>query len=1088
MTAPRGKSHKCFVPQEQTVHQSVEYEGYEVKEVTSSYNPRDIEAGVQDYWKKENTYARVRALREGGKAFFFVDGPPYTTGHIHLGTAWNKIIKDAILRYHRMRGADVIERAGYDMHGLPIEVKVEHQLGFTSKKDIEEYGIAAFVEQCRTFAVTHMEIMSDQFRRLGVWLDFDNPYQTIKEDYIESAWWTLQRADERGLLERGHRVVNWCPRCETAIADSEVEYWDETDPSIFVKFPVAGRENEYLVIWTTTPWTLPANVAVAVNPAFTYARVKAKKDDAEEALWIADELVESVLKMGRYQDYTVLERVSGSDLVGTEYISPLAGCVPHQAEIRHRVVEADYVALENTGLVHIAPGHGWDDYLVGIREGLEAFCPVDAGGCFTPAAGVFADMYVRDANDVVIDALGGYLLARRTITHRYGHCWRCKTPIIYRATAQWFLKATVLRDSMLDEIAKVKWYPEWAGSARFHDFVKESRDWCISRQRYWGIPIPIWHCERCGEYTVVGTIAELEERSGAKVPDPHRPSVDEVTIPCSCGGEMRRVDDIFDVWFDSAVASWATLGFPREREAFDRYWPADFITEGQDQTRGWFYSQLGASNVAFGRAPYRSVLMHGFALDAEGRKMSKSIGNVVTPEEVMSQYGVDVLRYYVLWANAPWDDLKFNWDGVKTIHRALNILWNVYRFPLPYMILDSFRPAAGDAERWDGSFVRAHIRDMPEEDRWIVSRVNTLIRAIGEDMQEYHLHRETRALAAFILEDLSRWYVQLVRPRMWLEEDSPEKRYAYETFYYVMRRLITLLAPFTPHITEEIYQNLRLAGDPESVHMLDWPEADDLLTDPDLETDMEVARSFDDAVATARQAGKRKLRWPVSETVVVTGSDEVKTALLDLNDLARTRANARVVRVVTGAWDRILWQAEPVMRAIGPEFGREGPKVKALIEGADGTALKAAIEREGKAELNGYEIAARHVTFTEALPAGVFAAPMKDATVYVDVTLTPALEAEGYAREVIRRIQEMRRQLDLNVDDYIVAAVDVADGRVAALIGEDVWKNEIAGEVRAAALTVRHTDGERPGESFALEKDWDVEGVQMQIGISRAGE
>ncbi|HOI57727.1 MAG TPA: isoleucine--tRNA ligase [Methanoculleus sp.] len=1059
-----------------------------MKEVTSSYNPRDIETRVQDYWKNENIYARVQALRNDGKAFFFVDGPPYTTGHIHLGTAWNKIIKDTILRYHRMRGADVIERAGYDMHGLPIEVKVEHQLGFTSKKDIEEYGIAAFIEQCRTFAVTHMGIMSDQFRKLGVWLDFDNPYQTIDAGYIESAWWAIQRADERGLLERGHRVVNWCPRCETAIADSEVEYWDETDPSIFVKFPVVGRENEYLVIWTTTPWTLPANVAVAINLAFTYARVRAKKDNDEEILWIADELVEPVLKMGRYQDYTVIEKVPGSGLVGMEYTSPLAGHVPHQAEIRHRVVAADYVTLENTGLVHIAPGHGWDDYLVGIKEDLEVFCPVDAGGCFTPAAGAFADMYVRDANDVVVDALGGYLLARRTITHRYGHCWRCKTPIIYRATAQWFLKATSIRGEMLDEIAKVKWYPGWAGSARFHDFVKESRDWCISRQRYWGIPIPIWHCEECGEYTVIGTIAELEERSGATIPDPHRPYVDEVTIPCSCGGEMRRVADIFDVWFDSAVASWATLGFPRQREAFDRYWPADFITEGQDQTRGWFYSQLGASTVAFGRAPYKSVLMHGFALDAEGRKMSKSIGNVVTPEEVMNQFGVDVLRFYVLWANAPWDDLKFNWDGVKTVHRTLNILWNVYRFPLPYMALDAFEPAAGDGGRWDGSFVRAHIGEMPEEDRWIVSRVNSLARAMNDDMQEYHLHRETRALAAFILEDLSRWYVQLVRPRMWLEEDSPGKRYAYETSYYVMRRLTTLLAPFTPHIAEEIYQNLRLEGDPESVHMLDWPEAEDSLIDAHLEADMGVVQSFDDAVATARQAGKRKLRWPVGEAVVVTESVEVKTALQDLNALALARANARAVRVVTGTWDRILWQAEPVMRAIGPEFGKEGPKVKALIESADGTALKAAIERDGKATIDGYEITARHVTFAEALPTGVFSAPMKDATVYVDVTLTPALEAEGYAREVIRRIQDMRRQLDLNVNDFIVAAVEIADGRVASLVGEEEWQNEIAGEVRAAALTVRHADGKRPAEPFALEKDWDVEGVQMQIGISRAGE
>jgi isoleucyl-tRNA synthetase len=1057
-----------------------------VKEVTGSYNPRELEAGVQDYWKRDNTYARVQEVRKDGKAFFFVDGPPYTTGHIHLGTAWNKIIKDAILRYHRMRGRNVIERAGYDMHGLPIEVKVEHQLGFTSKKDIEDYGIAAFIEQCRTFAVTHMEIMSDQFRQLGIWLDFDNPYQTIKAEYIESAWWAVKRANERGLLERGHRVVNWCPRCETAIADSEVEYWDETDPSIFVKFPITGRENEFLVIWTTTPWTLPANVAVAVNPAFTYARVAAKKDGREETLWIADELVESVLKMGRYQDYTVLEKVSGSDLVGTEYTSPLAGQVPHQAEIRHRVVAADYVELENTGLVHIAPGHGWDDYLIGIQEGLEVFCPVDTGGCFTRDAGAFVDMYVRDANDLVIDALNDYLLARRTITHRYGHCWRCKTPIIYRATAQWFLKATEIREPMLEEIAKVKWYPDWAGSARFHDFVRDSRDWCISRQRYWGIPIPIWQCEQCGERVVIGTIAELEERSGAKVPDPHRPYVDEVVIPCSCGGEMRRVADIFDVWFDSAVASWATLGFPGKREAFDRLWPADFITEGQDQTRGWFYSQLGASTVAFGRAPYKSVLMHGFALDADGRKMSKSFGNVVTPEEVMNQFGVDVLRFYVLWANAPWDDLKFNWDSVKTIHRTLNILWNVYRFPLPYMVLDSFEPASAGG-RWDDSFVRTHIKDMPEEDRWIISRVNSLARTTAGDLQEYHLHKVTRALAAFILEDLSRWYVQLVRPRMWLEEDSPEKRYAYETVYYVMRRLIALLAPFTPHIAEEIYRNLRLTGDPESVHMLDWPEADDLLIAPDLESAMEVIRSFDDAVATARQNGRRKLRWPVSETVVVTGSDEVKTALEGLNDLALNRANTRTVRVVTGAWNRILWQAEPVMRAIGPEFGKEGPKVKALIESADGTALKAAIERDGKAQIDDYEITARHVTFAEALPEGVFAAPMKDATVYVDVTLTPALEAEGYAREVIRRIQEMRRQLDLNVDDFIVAAVDVADERVASLIAEEEWQKEIAGEVRAAALTVRR-NGEKPAEPFALEKDWDVEGVQMRIGISRAGE
>jgi len=421
---------------------------------------------------------------------------------------------------------------------------------------------------------------------------------------------------------------------------------------------------------------------------------------------------------------------------------------------------------------------------------------------------------------------------------------------------------------------------------------------------------------------------------------------------------------------------------------------------------------------------------------------------------------------------------------VKTIHRTLNILWNVYRFPLPYMVLDSFSPASAD-----GTFVRAHISDMPDEDRWILSRVNSLVRATTAEMQNYNLHKVTRALANFILEDLSRWYVQVVRPRMWLEEDSPEKLYAYETFYYVLRRLIALLAPFVPHITEEMYGNLRLEGDPESVHMLDWPVADEHLIDQRLESAMEVIRSFDDAVATARQAGKRKLRWPVAETVVVAENEAVKAAMEELNELARIRANSRSVRVITGAWDRIRWKPEPVMRAIGPEFGKKAPRVKALIEQADGTALKTAIERDGKARLDGYEIEARHVTFSESLPEGVFAGSMKDATVYVDITLTPDLEAEGYAREVIRRIQEMRRQLNLNVDDYIVAAVDVANERVASLIGEEKWKKEIAGEVRASDLVIRRTDGDRPGEgSYTLDKTWDVEGVQMRIGISRAGE
>jgi isoleucyl-tRNA synthetase len=560
---------------------------------------------------------------------------------------------------------------------------------------------------------------------------------------------------------------------------------------------------------------------------------------------------------------------------------------------------------------------------------------------------------------------------------------------------------------------------------------------------------------------------------------------------------MKRVEDIFDVWFDSAVASWATLGYPGNTEQFEKLWPAEFITEGQDQTRGWFYSQLGASTVAFGKAPYKSVLMHGFALDAEGKKMSKSLGNVVTPEEVIAKVGVDVLRLYVLSSSAPWDDLKFNWEGVSTINRAANILWNVYRFPLPYMILDAFEPKT-KAGVWDDAFINTHIGKMPNEDRWIISRVNSLAVQVEAEMKGCQLHRATRALTAFILEDLSRWYVQLVRPRMWLEGESESKVFAYETIYYVMRRLMGLLAPFAPHLSEEIYKNLRCPQDPASVHMLDWFAGDTRLVDAELEAAMESVRSFDDAVQNARQSGKRKLRWPVAEVVLVTGSEQVAAAINRLNPVCMDRANAREVTVIMGMWDRIRWQAAPVMKALGPGFGKNSPKVKALIEAADGTLLKADIEAGRTVTLadasGSYEVSAQHVTFAEKMPENVFSAPMQEATVYVDVALTPELEAEGYAREVIRRIQEMRRQLDLAVEDFITVEIVINDDRLYTLLNKEkiglmTVTEFVADEVRAKTPKGILLKFLKPGEriqSQELIKDWDVEGIQIAIGISRA--
>jgi isoleucyl-tRNA synthetase len=1061
-----------------------------LREVTSSYNAHEIESTVRSFWTQEKIYDQVKEQNKGNKPWFFVDGPPYTTGHIHLGTAWNKILKDSILRYHRMQGLDVIDRAGYDMHGLPIEVRVEHELGFENKKDIEAYGIGTFIEKCKQFAISHKEIMSDQFRALGIWMNFDNPYQTITPDYIEAAWWALKKAHEKELLERGHRVVNWCPRCETAIADSEVEYWDEEDPSLFVKFPITGKTDEYLVIWTTTPWTLPANVAVAVDKEFIYARVQAQKDGVTEYLWIAEPLVEEVLKKGRYQDFSIQEKKTGAELAGTRYTSPLAEYVPRQKEIDHKVVIAGFVEMDNTGMVHIAPGHGWDDYLLGVQEGLDIFCPVDGAGHYTEEGGNFAGQSVKDANAVILDALGSHLLARKKITHRYGHCWRCKTPIIYRATEQWFISIPKIKEQMLGEIKATTWYPEWAGSARFHDFVADARDWCISRQRYWGIPIPVWECSECKKQDVFGTMAELNQAAGSNLTDPHRPYVDEITYPCSCGGSMKRVEDIFDVWFDSAMASWATLGFPGKVEEYEKLWPADFITEGQDQTRGWFYSQLGASTIAFNRSPYKQVLMHGFALDADGRKMSKSLGNVVSPEEVVGKFGVDVLRLYILSANAPWEDLKFNWESVSTVNRTINILWNVYRFPLPYMILDDFSPVSGEGE-WNHDFIVRSLREMPDEDRWIISRINTVARQVTADMKEYNLHRLSRGLLNFVLEDLSRWYVQIVRPRMWQEEDSIDKKYAYETIYYCMRTLCRLLAPYAPHIAEEMYGNLRLSGDPGSVHMLSWYEGEERLIDADLETRMGLIRSFDEAVANARQAGKRKLRWPVGTITVAANAESVNKAFSTMYELACQRANAREIVVISGQYDKILWKAEPIMKKIGPSFGKIGPQVKALIEGADGTEMRRQIADNGAYVIAGPEgdisITTEHVMFTEVMPENIFSAEMTDASVFVDTTLTEDLEAEGYTRELIRRIQEMRKQMNLNVEEMIIIDAIIQDAHLFGLLSSS-WKELICKEVRASELTIHQTsDARDAGKLWQLDRDWDVEGIMVTIGISVAG-
>ena len=1051
-----------------------------ISEVAGQYNARELENQIRSLWERDDTYHKVRQLRAGGKKFFFVDGPPYTTGRIHLGTAWNKVIKDSILRYRSMNCFAVKDRAGWDMHGLPIEVKVEESFGFRSKKDIEAYGVDRFIERCKEFALRQKDDMTAQFKILGAWLDWDDPYMTLKNEYLEAAWWTLKKAHEHNLLERGLRVVNWCPRCQTAIADSEVEYWDETDYSIYVKFPLLGEENTFIVIWTTTPWTIPANVAVAVNPSFQYSKVRAWKDGRPEILIMASDLVESVLKTGRYQDYELLGVLSAEQMQELHYEHPLGDMVPRQKEIVHGVYAADFVAAENTGCVHIAPGHGLEDYELGMNHHLEIFCPVGEDGRYTAEAGEkYQGLYVKEADSLVIADLEEKerLLAQGRLAHRYGHCWRCKTPIIFIATSQWFLRISELRDRMLDEISWVTWYPEWAGSARFADWINNARDWCISRQRYWGIPLPIWSCPACGHLEVIGTAAELEERAGRKIDDLHRPEVDSILLDCPCGGKMKRSPDVFDVWFDSAVASWATLRFPSQEKDFEEWWPADFITEGHDQTRGWFYSQLGAAMVSFGRAPYKSVLMHGFTLDDQGRKMSKSIGNIVQPEEVVAKFGADILRFYVLGANAPWEDLHFSWESVENTSRMLNIFWNAYRFALPYMVLDGFDAEKADLSRYEKS--------LRPEDCWILSRINSLIGEVTEEMEAYQLHRIVRSISEFILEDLSRWYIQLVRPRTWIEQDDPDKLAAYATIYEVLVKLSRVMAPFTPFLSESIYQNLVRGLDraaAPSVHMCDWPAADAARIDRKLEEGMSLVREISMAASNARQKGGRKLRWPVSEIVISPAKEAVD--LGDLVGVLKGQTNAKKITVLPpGEKPKMDLELSPVHKKIGPVYKGEAKAVVAALQAADPFDIKRQLDSGCEAGLSyggkEYCINSEMVQIRELPPENLPAAEFSRGLVYVDITLTPELESEGYAREIIRRIQDMRKEMDLKVEDQIRAEVDIESKPILDLAL--LKKEHIAGEVRASNFQLG-LGLELRGK---LVKDWDIEGVCVRIAIDR---
>ncbi len=1076
-------------------------------------DPLALEEAVLKFWEQAIIFQKSLQQTKDKTPYVFYEGPPTANGKPHVGHLMARVNKDLFPRYWTMKGYYVLRKGGWDTHGLPVELEVEKSLGLQSKAEIERFGLDKFAQKCRESVWLYKSEWERLLRRTGFWLDLENAYITYTNEYIESVWWALKTIYNKGLLYKGHKVLPYCPRCGTSLSSHEVAQGYETvkDPSIFFKLrvhpnpqapsPLKGEgwgegqegpeERSYFLVWTTTPWTVPSNVALAVGPKFSYAKVKV----GNETFILAKDLVESVIK----GPHEIVETLTGAELVGMRYEPAYKLSDDPSA---YRVVAADFVSLEDgTGIVHIAPAFGEEDYQLGQKEKLPFVNPVDLEGKFTEKFALAQGQFVKDADAVIVQDLKqrGLLYKSGKYEHEYPFCWRCKTPLLYYARDSYFIKTTAKQREIIENNKQIHWHPEHFRDGRFGNFLETLKDWAISRDRYWGTPLPLWACEQCGREHCVGSRQELvdlaldEER--AQRVEFHRPWIDEVLLKCSCGGAMRRVPYVVDCWFDSGMMHTAQWHYPFENEElFKEQFPADFIAEGVDQTRGWFYSLLVTSTLLYEDHPYphpfKHVVVNLMGLDAEGRKMSKSLGNVLDPWDLINKFGADAVRWYFYSSSAPWKDKRLSLQGVADFQGPLETLKNVYNFFTLYAGIDRFEPdlthphpAPSPYQGEGGVRVGDGIGERSLLDRWILSRLQTTIQNVTRTMDDYDIVGAADALKQFI-DDLSNWYVRNSRARFWGNQWTADKRAAFTTLYEVLLELVKLMAPFTPFLAEAIYQNLKTEKMPESVHLCDWPQVAAQLRDENLEEEMRQARHIVTAGLQARNKARIKVRQPLRRAVVYWLQSGVRTLRPEIANLIALELNVLDVReleqIGLGALHRYERRdARLIKSSVGPKYGRLLPEIeKAFLELPD--RLHWANMPEIELSVQGQTITlVRDQDYSSwAEPKeGYMSGDDGPAHVIIETTIDDALRQEGLVREFVRLVQECRKQAGFEVSDRIELYYE-ADPEVRTAI--EKFSQHVQEETLAVTL--------RSNGAFArveFSKELDVNGHRAKIGLVR---